>query len=1009
MTLPFALNLTAEQLSKLSDAEAGEMLAALEALHREKCKSDIVEYASYIEVPGTPSPTSPNDRIRLLRKKAEMRKRQNRREGEGLWEDPEDIELEEPDVPEAEFYPKQLEVFAHHKLILNAVQALMEEEEVEGPLTNGHVGIVPEGVMLFMPPGSAKALALDTPIPTPGGWRKMGDLQIGDRVFDERGEICSVTGVSPVWRNRPVYRVTTDCGDEIIADHDHEWLVRLCRKTRAPLKTVRKRQGRPPRADRDDPASHFKIKETWELARSRCKRPMVKRAAALVLPDVELPIDPYLLGVWLGDGACSNPVVTSGAEDQGWLRTELERLGYVTSTRSEPRNFGVLGMTSKFVALGLLNNPWIRTPHYGRKHIPAVYMRASAAQRLALLQGLIDTDGTVCKNRGSVTFCNTNRELAEQARELIRSLGVKAGWSEGPAMLNGVQHGTAYRISFYLRDAARMPRKAKLTRDQNRTPNTYIDVTPAGLADTVCIEVDSPSHLFLAGKSMTPTHNSSFGSVVAPSYVMGRWPGTDVIGVSYAGDLAKRFGRRVRHICRSDRFNEVFDCTVTGDNQAVDQWSLTNGSTYRAVGILGGVTGNRSDLLSIDDPIAGREEAESEIIRDKTNDAVKDDLLTRLKPFGKVLMTLTRWQEDDPAGHLLGEEWEGQSGLWKGTDGRWWLVLCLPLLADSADDPLGRALGERLWPEWFTERFVELAQQAGDRSWTSLYQQKPSASEGVIMLKRYWKCWPHGKPEPTEAQMEDPVRTEPPKNWTQCVLVYDTAFEDGEDNDYSAMSAWAAFGQTPKFELRRDRGQAEEQQNLILLGGWRGKVQAVDLFKIVEQHVEFYMPDHIVVEKKASGHQLVQELRRRRPRYTELGQVCYPTIHAWENPLPPGAKGKTPRGHSAAVTLEQGSVWFMPSPTALAIIKECASAPNGRYFDWFDTVTNMLIWSRTINLLEVPGDLLMKDEEETMEREQHAFENEARSSYGRSRSRPASNAARSLYGRSIRSGGGGAE
>lgn len=502
---------------------------------------------------------------------------------------------------------------------------------------------------------------------------------------------------------------------------------------------------------------------------------------------------------------------------------------------------------------------------------------------------------------------------------------------------------------------------------------------------------------------------SSYGSVVAPSWIMGRWPGIDVIGLSYASELAKRFGRRVRHVCRSERFQEVFGHTLTGDNQAVDQWSLTNGSTYRAVGILGGVTGNRATCVLIDDPIAGREEAESEVIRDKTNDAIKDDVFTRLKPYGKVVLIQTRWHESDPAGYLLGEDWEGQSGLWQGVGadgkqtGRWWLVLCVPLLCDAEDDPLGRELGEVLWKEYFDRngdgREVDLRRSAGDRSWMSLQQQKPSATEGIILLKRYWRCWPHGRPEPDEAQEEDPTQTETPKNWTQSFLVYDTAFEDGQDNDYSAMSAWAAFGRTPKADKRLGRGGDEEQQNLILVGGWRGKVQAVDLFKIVEQHVRFFMPDHIIVEKKASGLQLLQELRRRRPRYTDMGQTHYVSIHDWLPPFPPGANGKTPRLNAASVLLAEGSIWYMPGPTTAAIIKESAAAPNGKHDDWADTVTNALIWSRSVNLLEVSEDVLHKDEEETAEREEREFEDSGRTLYGSSRRGTASNAARSLYGR----------
>ena len=498
---------------------------------------------------------------------------------------------------------------------------------------------------------------------------------------------------------------------------------------------------------------------------------------------------------------------------------------------------------------------------------------------------------------------------------------------------------------------------------------------------------------------------STYASVIAPTYVMGRFPGTDVIGTSYGSELAKRFGRRVRSICRSDKYAAQWDTQLTGDNQAVDAWSLMNGSTYRAVGILGGVTGNRADLLIIDDPIAGREEAESEIIREKTNAAMKDDLFTRLKPGGKVLLIQTRWHEDDPAGHLLGEKWEGQSGLWRGTDGRWWLVFCCPLICDALDDPLNRRLGERMWPQWFTDRYVELARAMGERAWNSLYQQKPAASEGIILLRKYWKCWPHGKPDPTQQQKDRPGDVEPPEHWAQCWLVYDTAFEDGQDNDYSAMTAWVSFTKEKpgKRQIRlKDSDDKTDpiQQQVIMLGAWRGKVKAVDLFDIVKQHVKFFRPEWVIVEKKASGIQLLQELRRERSRYVDEQGLHYPAIVEWLPPFPPGANGKVPRAHAASVVLASGSVWYLPGPMTAGVIKECAAFPNGKHDDWTDTVTSSLIWSRNVNLLDRPSDKLDKHEKEDLERGEFDRRTEGRGLYGRSTNKKTRHVPR-LYGRSV--------
>ena len=534
------------------------------------------------------------------------------------------------DDDEALIYHKiETGIAQHHRLIMEKVQACLE---------------APHGrLMLFFPPGAAKALALDTPIPTPDGWTTMGQLRVGDRVFDESGQPCNVTWVSPIHRDRPVYGVRTDCGDEIVADVDHEWRVSLERKPRGALKGNGK--GRPPRIDRADPASRYAIKETRDLVRSRSKRPMIERAQALALPAANLPIDPYVLGVWLGDGTSDSGSVTSSEADMPWLRAEISRLGHETRDRSVTTLVGLPGIRGKLVALGVLGN----------KHIPAQYLRGSEEQRLALLQGLIDTDGTVCKRRGSATFCNTNLALAEGFRELVRSLGRKAGWSEGRAMLNGKDCGPVYRVSFYHAQAARMPRKAAMCRDQYRTPNTYIDLIERPRCDTVCIEVDSPSHLFLCGRSMTPTHNSTYAGVVATAWALGRWKGYKFIGTSYSDKPAHRLSRRCRSVIDSREYRSIFP-GVTLTRKPVEEWDLSNDSSALWSGILGSITSARADAILIDDPVSGRADAESPVIQRSTLDAYNDDVKTRLKPGGSIILIMTRWDPNDLAGSILPED-----------------------------------------------------------------------------------------------------------------------------------------------------------------------------------------------------------------------------------------------------------------------------------------------------------------------------------------------------------------
>jgi predicted phage terminase large subunit-like protein len=229
---------------------------------------------------------------------------------------------------------------------------------------------------------------------------------------------------------------------------------------------------------------------------------------------------------------------------------------------------------------------------------------------------------------------------------------------------------------------------------------------------------------------------STYASVVFPTWFMGWKPGAKIILSSYATDIARKQGRRARQIVRSSRFRPIFNATLSADTSAADEWSLSNGSEFMAGGIMAGVTGNRAHGIIIDDPIAGREEADSEAIRKKTKEAYQDDLRTRLIPGGWEIIIQTRWHEDDLSGGILPTTWAGESGDILCRDGNVWHVICLPAVAERADDPLGRAIGQPLWPEWFTpEHFATF--KAQPRTWSALFQQRPTAEAGDL-FKREW-------------------------------------------------------------------------------------------------------------------------------------------------------------------------------------------------------------------------------------------------------------------------------
>lgn len=216
---------------------------------------------------------------------------------------------------------------------------------------------------------------------------------------------------------------------------------------------------------------------------------------------------------------------------------------------------------------------------------------------------------------------------------------------------------------------------------------------------------------------------STYTSVEFPAWFAGRNPQASLMAVSHTSDLAERFGRRVRNIVGSREFEAVFGVRLADDSQAAGKWETSKGGEYFAAGVGGSVTGRRADLGVIDDPVRGREDADSERQRETAWQWYLNDFLTRLKPGARQIVVMTRWHQDDLAGRILDREADR------------WHVVKLPMIAGLAD-PLGRAPGARLWPEWFTDDMVTLAKQ-DPRSWTALYQQEPVPEEGAY-FKADW-------------------------------------------------------------------------------------------------------------------------------------------------------------------------------------------------------------------------------------------------------------------------------
>lgn len=231
---------------------------------------------------------------------------------------------------------------------------------------------------------------------------------------------------------------------------------------------------------------------------------------------------------------------------------------------------------------------------------------------------------------------------------------------------------------------------------------------------------------------------STYSSVVAPAWYMGEKP-RDVIVTSYSDVPAERSSRRIRAIVNQPGYAAIWPHRprLTPGNSAVGEWTMTNGSRLLASGILGSVTSARADALIVDDPVSGREDADSEVMRRKIKMAYDDDLKTRLKPNASIILMMTRWHLDDLAGSILPEDYDGRSGRILCRDGQVWNVLCVPAKCESTDDPLGRKVGEYLWPEWFTpQHWTNFEARPGDRNgpdvrtWSALFQQRPTFGTG---------------------------------------------------------------------------------------------------------------------------------------------------------------------------------------------------------------------------------------------------------------------------------------
>ncbi|MCI0632490.1 MAG: phage terminase large subunit [Actinobacteria bacterium] len=442
--------------------------------------------------------------------------------------------------------------------------------------------------------GGGKRLRLDEPVPTPEGWTTVGALRPGDRLFDECGEVCRVLATHPIEENPVAYRLSFDDGNSVECDAEHLWLTldnrdrkegaRRTGEFRSARRAKRARRVSGRKSTRFSaslavrnatrvynylPPPSGKVRTTAEIAatlrvgtRGEVNH-AIPVAGALQLPARDLPLDPYVLGLWLGDGASAGCVISTADPE---IVEAFRSAGFVVRHRSR-YDYGVRGLVTVLRPLGVVGN----------KHVPGEYLRASVAQRLALLQGLMDTDGTVARSSGSAEFCTTSAALARDVEELIVSLGYRAKARPSLAKLNGRVIGPKWTIKWVSADYVfRLDRKRQLQRIA-KSPVTrlryVVACEPALPSPMRCLTVDSLSGLFLVGRAMIPTHNT-FAVLLEP-----------VRHLAVLGFNAVVFRRTRPEIMQPDGLWDTSRKLYPGlggrDRETLLDWRFASGSTVR--------------------------------------------------------------------------------------------------------------------------------------------------------------------------------------------------------------------------------------------------------------------------------------------------------------------------------------------------------------------------------------------------------------------------------------------
>jgi predicted phage terminase large subunit-like protein len=715
---------------------------------------------------------------------------------------------------------------------------------------------------------------------TTEGWKNHGDLKVGDKVFGVNGNPVEILWTSE--KAEADMRVTFSNGEQIECHENHEWTVYDRSSNMRKWRTLETKWfiG----TNRNGKKRSLKIHEKTGKSRNIYQLPNIE---PLQFEEKKLPLDPYILGTWLGDGSVGKPCITHSIDDKEGVKYVASQYPISVAHRHE----NSLAITTSFAkgSRGGIPSYFSRDLKYigvlNDKHIPKDYIFSSIPQRLQLLAGLIDTDGHVDKT-SRVSFSTTSESLRDGVYKIVLSLGLRPYVMEQDPVTSTsgiIGRKKVYTIGFQptFDIPTKIPRK-KITRTvvQRRIGIESVERIENPKKGK-CIQVDSEDGLYLVGKKLIPTHNSEGTSFWFPSWYLSLFPENRLILASYGDTFASKWGRKVR-----DQLETVSEdiVKIRRDKSAANNWMTTEGGGMRSVGVGGAVTGDGGNCIIIDDPHKDWEEALSPTYRRRVVDWFNATLYTRLEPNASLVVIQTRWHESDLTGYLLNDH----------TDE--WEHINLPALAEE-NDPLGREIGEALCPERYTKEDLEkIKKGVGSQIFAGLYQQRPAPAEGGTIKRDYFMRY-------------DVL----PLQFDEMLHSWDLNFEE-DGTSYVVDTVWGRKG-----------------GNYYLVDVFREKIGFPATLKAFDRMGKKY-PDARtkLVEKKANGHALVATVKDKIPGVIPI--------------TPKGSK--IARLVAVSCFFESGNV-YVPHKTKDTLwvedfIEELCTFPNAKNDDQVDSASMAL-------------------------------------------------------------------